>query len=198
MTSELLKECFVRTCSQQGEKKAIVFLRDGKEETELSYLDLDRDSNRAASVFSEMGIKKRDRAILFLEKSLAIVVAHLGLQKLGAISVPLNPGFKRTEMEYLLADADPQLVLAGPDQENMLRQMDIDLRLLVIDPRVPYQHQKAFGSTNKKPPQPDIFPEDPGLIIYTSGTTGKPKGAVLTQENLVHDAKNIIRICVSH
>ena len=37
-------------------------------------------------------------------------------------------------------------------------------------------------------------PEDPGLIIYTSGTTGQPKGAVLTQENLVYDAQNIITI----
>jgi malonyl-CoA/methylmalonyl-CoA synthetase len=39
-----------------------------------------------------------------------------------------------------------------------------------------------------------IQPDDPGLIIYTSGTTGKPKGAVLTQQNLVHDAGNIIDI----
>lgn len=194
MRSELFKECFVKTCLQQGEKKAIGFLRDGKEETELSYLDLDRDSNRAASVFSEMGIKKGDRAILFLEKSLAIVVAHLGLQKLGAISVPLNPGFKRTEMEYLLADADPQLVLAGPEQETMLKQIALEVPLLVIDPRMPYQDQKVFRSTQEKMPHAEILPEDAGLIIYTSGTTGKPKGAVLTQENLVHDAKNIINI----
>ncbi len=40
----------------------------------------------------------------------------------------------------------------------------------------------------------EIGPEDPGLIIYTSGTTGKPKGAVLTSRNLVHDARNIINI----
>ena len=40
----------------------------------------------------------------------------------------------------------------------------------------------------------EIGPEDPGLIIYTSGTTGKPKGAIFTQRNLVHDARNIMRI----
>jgi malonyl-CoA/methylmalonyl-CoA synthetase len=43
-------------------------------------------------------------------------------------------------------------------------------------------------------PQTDIGPEDPGLLVYTSGTTGKPKGAVLTQKNLTHDATNIIKI----
>ncbi len=40
----------------------------------------------------------------------------------------------------------------------------------------------------------EIGPETPGLIVYTSGTTGKPKGAILTQRNLVQDARNIIRI----
>jgi malonyl-CoA/methylmalonyl-CoA synthetase len=39
-----------------------------------------------------------------------------------------------------------------------------------------------------------ISPQDPSLIIYTSGTTGKPKGAVLTQRNLAHDARNISEI----
>ena len=36
--------------------------------------------------------------------------------------------------------------------------------------------------------------DDPALIIYTSGTTGSPKGTILTQMNLIHDARNIIKI----
>ncbi len=141
-----------------------------------------------------MGVEKGDRVILFIPKSLIFVIAHLALQKLGAISVPLNPGFKQSEMQYLLGDAQAKIILLDPQKEPFIRQIAPELTTLVIDSRKPYQDIDIFSTAPEDFSPVEIGPDDPGLIIYTSGTTGKPKGAVLTSRNLVHDARNIINI----
>jgi malonyl-CoA/methylmalonyl-CoA synthetase len=122
------------------------------------------------------------------------VTAHLALQKIGAISVPLNPGFKKSEMDYLLHDADPKLILSEPDKAGLIAEIDSSLTTLTVDTQKSYQDIDFFRSAPEEYARVDIEPDDSGLIIYTSGTTGKPKGAVLTQKNLVHDAKNVIHV----
>jgi malonyl-CoA/methylmalonyl-CoA synthetase len=184
----------MQSSSAQGEKTAIRFLREGKAETEISYTKLDQDSNRMANYFLELGVAKGDRVILYLQKSLAFVVAHLALQKIGAIGVPVNPGFKQSEMQYLLEDTEATLVLSGPEQEALIKETDPGVTALVIHTERPYQELDFFRSAPSSMPPIEIEPEDPGLLIYTSGTTGIPKGAILTQRNLVHDARNIIDI----
>ncbi|UCF31488.1 MAG: AMP-binding protein [bacterium] len=194
MTGETLTDCFDRSFSTWGDKTAVTFFRDGRVETQISYSDLAGDSIRFASGFRDMGVGKGDRVILYLEKSLSFVVSYLALQRVGAIAVPLNPGFKETEMEYLMADADASLILCGPDQEKTIRHIDPGMRILTVDPDRPYQDQDPFPVGPVGDPRVDLEADDPGLIIYTSGTTGDPKGAVLTQGNLVHDARNVIDI----
>ena len=194
MDSESLGDCLTASFLKQEKKKALTFLRDGKIETEISYLQLHRDSNRMARTFQESGVVKTDRVVLCLQKSLIFVIAHLALQKIGARAVPLNPGFKKSELDYLLHDADPKLILTEPDKEGLITEIDSSLTTLIVDTQKPYQDIDLFRSAPEEYARVEIEPDDPGLIIYTSGTTGKPKGAMLTQKNLVHDAKNIVHI----
>ncbi len=189
-----LSRCLELTCLKFPGKTAITFCRNAKVETEITFDALDRDSNRFANKFRRMGVEKGDRVILFFPKSLTFVVAHLGLQKIGAISVPLNTGFKKSEMEYFIRDSNPKLILAGREQESLIRQAAGELTSIVVDTDKPYQTDAIFLNASDAKIDDHTAPDDPALIIYTSGTTGKPKGAVLTQGNLVHDAKNIIRI----
>ena len=194
MTGETLKDCFQDSFLRAGKKTAVTFLRKGRTETEISYLGLDQDAGRLAKVFFELGVRKGDRVVFFFDKSLFFVVAHLAVQKLGAVSVPFNPGFKKSEMAYLLGDVKARLVLCGPDQERMIKEIDPELKTLVIDPQRPYQDLDLMECSSETPASIEIRADDPGLIIYTSGTTGKPKGAVLTQRNLLHDARNVAQI----
>jgi malonyl-CoA/methylmalonyl-CoA synthetase len=65
---------------------------------------------------------------------------------------------------------------------------------LIIDTQKPYRDLDILRSASEDFIPVEVRPDDPGLIIYTSGTTGKPKGAILTHKNLIHDARNIIDI----
>ena len=198
MDGKSLSDCFLRASLVYGKKIAISFLREGTVETEISYLDLDKDSNKMANTFLNMGVEKGDRIILCLEKSLIFVVACLALHKIGAVSVPLNPGSKKSEISYLVNDVRPKLILAGTQQSKLIKEISDGIDIIEINAGRAYQNLDFFRSAsdniNHNLTGTKIESKDPGLIIYTSGTTGKPKGAVLTQKNLVHDAENIIDI----
>ena len=180
--------------SRHGEKTGISYLREGRQESVLSYGELLRDARRMANYLKDTGVDKGDRVVLFLPKSLVFVVAHLGLQLVGAVAVPLNPGFKKSEAEYLIRDAEPKLILAGKEQIGLVGELDPKTQAIPVETDIPYQEARFFRSAEKDMPEPRTEAEDPGLIVYTSGTTGKPKGAILTQSNLIHDARNIIDI----
>ena len=192
LKNKTLTDCFIQSFSSHKMKTAVSFFKGEKLDSEVSFFNLDMYSNRLALTLATMDVTKGDRVILYFEKSLVFVLAYLALLKLGAIVVPLNPGFKEAEMDYFVNDADPKLILYGPEQEDTLRKIAPHLHTLKIDTTAPYSKLKIFSVGSDLIPKTEIDPEDPGLIIYTSGTTGKPKGVILTHLNLVNDAKNII------
>ena len=194
MVGVSVKDCFADSLLRFGKTRSIRFLKNSVIETEISYAKLNQDSCRLANIFIGMGVEKGDRVILYLNKSLIFVIAHLALQKIGAIAVPLNPGFKKEEMSYCVKDVDAKLVLSGTEQEGVIKEIGFDLSVLVINTNIPYQQLDFFRSASDVTPLVRIRPDDPALIMYTSGTTGSPKGAVLTQKNLIHDAKNVITL----
>ena len=136
---ESLRDFFMTSASKRGEKGAIVFFREGKAETQISYRKLEVDSNQMANTFLDLGVEKGDRVIIFLPKSLIYVVAYLAIQKIGAIAVPLDPGFKKPEMEYLIKNVNPKLVLSGTAQGGIINEVDPSLSNLVIQTQKRYQ-----------------------------------------------------------
>lgn len=194
MGKDTIKEWFEATVTEHGRKKAISFFRDGTLETQLSYTELNREIDQFARLLLIREVRKGDRVILLIDKSLTAVVATFALQKIGAIAVPLNPGFKQAELEYLFKDADAKLILLDPEKKSLIRKIDPDIQIMEISSHQPYQDLQLKSKDSVPAAEIDIGIEDPGLIIYTSGTTGNPKGAVLTNSNLVGDARNVIEV----
>jgi len=141
----------------------------------------------------KQGLKKGERAILSMPKSVEQVVFHLAIQKVGAISVLLNPGFKRDEMDYFLRDTDAKIVIVGKKEEVLIRSIDEKRLTVCVDTETPFTEEKLFPGSSSQIPRAGGSPHDPAILIYTSGTTGQPKGAILTHQNLIQDAENIIQ-----
>jgi malonyl-CoA/methylmalonyl-CoA synthetase len=191
---ETFAHLFDQTALRLNGKQAILFLRKGKLESQVTYSSLHQISNRVANGLIEMGLKKGERGILFMPKNVEQVVFHLAIQKVGAISVILNPGFKKDEMEYFLKDTDAYMVIVGKKEEVLFRSIDGKRLILSIDTESPFTEEKLFPEYSSQILPAGARSDDPAILIYTSGTTGQPKGAILTQQNLVQDAKNIVHI----
>ena len=150
MSKDTLKDCLEKTCASRGDAPAIEFLRKGRLETLLSYRQLNRDADRMARRFVSMGVEKGDRVVLFMGKSLAFLTAHFALQKIGGISTPLNPGFKQSEMEYLLGDADPKAILCEPDKKEMVAEICPAAQIVTVDIALPYPQSDLFGADRRR------------------------------------------------
>jgi malonyl-CoA/methylmalonyl-CoA synthetase len=192
--NETLSSLIDQTALRLGNKEIILFLRKGKIESRMTYSSLQQSYNRVADGLIQMGVKRGDRVILFMPKSLDLVALHLGVQKIGAISVILNPGFKKDEMDYFLRDTDARIVITGKREEALIRSIDDKRLLLSMDTETPFTEQKLFPERSSQTITAEAGLDDPALLIYTSGTTGQPKGSILTQQNFIQDAKNIIHI----
>src|SRR4030043_1098910 len=191
---ETLSYLFDQTALRLGKKEAILFLRKGKIESQTTYSSLQQISNRVANALIEIGLKKGERVILFMPKSMEQVIFHLAIQKVGAISVILNPGFKKDEMDYFLEDTGAKIIIVGKREEVLIRTIDEKRRIPSVDTETPFTKEKLFSAYSSQSIAPKAASHDPALLIYTSGTTGQAKGAILTQQKLNENAKNIIQI----
>jgi malonyl-CoA/methylmalonyl-CoA synthetase len=114
------------------------------------------------------------RVAIWAQPELETCVAMVAVLAAGVPAVPINSRLGTRELQHLVSDATPDLVLTAP--EAMLPEALRAIPRLVVD------LQAEGGSM---PPEPD--PESPALIVYTSGTTGPPKGVVLPRRALAAD-----------
>ena len=194
MSNETIPFQLAQTVQAHPDRVALTFLRRGEEETRLTFAGLLNDIQMLAAELERLGVNHGDRVVIFLPKSIVAVVAHFAVQAVGAISVPLNPGFTKNEMHYLLDDSSPKLIIAEPAKISFIKEIYPDGAIYEQSTTEKYRGFKRAAVDTVQTRSLAITPDEPALIVYTSGTTGNPKGAVLSHCNLLADARNIAAV----
>ncbi|HEY2949958.1 MAG TPA: long-chain fatty acid--CoA ligase [Micromonosporaceae bacterium] len=154
----------------------------------LSYRELDQASARVAGLLQDRGVKPGDRVGIMLPNTPEFAVVFYGVQRAGAVVVPMNPLLKAREVGYYLGDSGARLMFVGQafadEAQAGAKQAGADA--IVVDPG---GFEEMLGTARPAGEVTERGDDDTALILYTSGTTGQPKGAELTHANLTRNTE---------
>ncbi|GAB19254.1 putative fatty-acid--CoA ligase [Gordonia effusa NBRC 100432] len=159
-----------------------------------SWSELDRRATGFAAALARRGVAFGDRILIIMLNRSEYVEAVLGANLIGAIPVPVNFRMSPAEVGFLVADSGARWILT----ETMLAPLAdgvkaatgaVDEIIEVTAPGAPagdghLDYEALVAEDSSDLPVVDIPEETTALIMYTSGTTGKPKGAMLSHQNL--------------
>jgi amino acid adenylation domain-containing protein len=144
----------------------------------LNYKELGDRVEEIALQLQGLGIRPNDVVGLCVERSLDLVVGLLGILKSGAAFVPLDPGFPRERLAYMVKDASPVAILTQKRTDDVIPSF-AGTRICLDDlPRA--RKETGGGSTRER------RPTNLAYVIYTSGSTGSPKGVEVSHRSLMN------------
>jgi long-chain acyl-CoA synthetase len=193
-----LPEIFNRTVQRDPRHEAFVY-----EDERISYGELARRVDSLAFQWKEeYGVRPGDRVMMLLRNTPEFVASFFAASQMGAVSVPTNTRLKPPEIEYILKDSDPTVLIVEPELwERVLQVKDRapNLKAVFITGKDPVPGADLFSDLISQPAprriQPPATEEDVNTILYTSGTTGNPKGAMLCHRNFIANSLNTQSLC---
>ncbi|HZR48702.1 MAG TPA: amino acid adenylation domain-containing protein, partial [Streptosporangiaceae bacterium] len=152
----------------------------------FSYAELDARASRLAHLLTEHGAGPERLIALALPRTADMVTAILAVLKTGAAYLPVDPALPPGRIQYLLADAQPALVITTTATDPPASATP---RLLLDDPdtTAALAHHPATDPVGAR-----LDPAWPAYVIYTSGSTGQPKGVIVPHAGLanIHTAQH--------
>ena len=149
------------------------------EKVQLTYRELDRKSNQLANYLRNNGIRPGTMVGVFVERSLDMIVALLGIMKAGGTYVPMDPTYPAERISFVLNDASVPVLLT---QEALFKTVNVgSARHVFLD-----SEWAKIAQQSADVPPPAATAEDLAYVIYTSGSTGKPKGVEISHRSVVN------------
>ncbi len=163
----------------------------------VTYGEAEHASARIANTLLQSGAVAGDRVTVQVEKSVESLFLYLACLRAGLVYHPLNTAYTAAELAYFLGNAEPAIVVCATDAtatiESLLPDEGIKAVLtLDADGGGSLMTQAANAS-----PEADVARvagADMAALLYSSGTTGRPKGIMLSHDNLRTNTQTLVAL----
>ncbi len=179
--NKTIHQLFEEQVKKTPDNIAVIF-----EEKQLTYRELNEQSNQLAYFLRKKGVKTETLVAICVDRSLVMIVGILGILKAGSAYVPIDPNYPKTRIQYLLEDTKAPLLLTQQKLLNVLPNHQCTIVKLDIDwKQIAYENTTNLNCAVK--------PFNLAYAIYTSGSTGKPKGVLIEHTSVINMALEQIK-----
>lgn len=202
-TAQNVAQMFNQTATKFGAKTVLRY-RENKEFHDISYSELAKRVETAASALAALGVVKGDRVAILSENRPQWAILDLAGLSLGAIIVPIYPTLPSPQVAYILRNSGAK-VLGVENAKQLAKVSEAQSEIPELAHTVLFEGSDASGVASaltwsaflqKGEAAPlgaqdlqerinAVAPDDVASLVYTSGTTGDPKGAMLTHGNFL-------------
>lgn len=163
-----------------------------------TYQQAHNQVNSIAGWLTANGVKQYDRVAIAMRNYPEWMLAYWAITSIGAVAVGMNAWWVPREMEFVLKDSAPDILICDSERLQRFTEMQNQFgHLKVVVVRADQECQNTVDwsdliTSSQSMPSPLIDPDDDACIMYTSGTTGKPKGARLTHRGCVNNVFGVM------
>lgn len=139
----------------------------------ITYEELNKAGDTLAVLLSEKGAEPDSFVGVMIPRSISFIKAVMGILKAGAAYLPIDPGFPKERVDYMLKDSNISILITD---DKTLPPDDFKGCIINISHTADLQSEHRIKR--------EVKPEHAAYMIYTSGSTGKPKGIVIEHKSV--------------
>jgi amino acid adenylation domain-containing protein len=173
-----IQELFEEQVRNAPERVALIC-----DQQQVTYGELNSQANQLGHYLRTRGVGPDTRVGVCVQRSPEMIVALLGILKAGGAYVPVDPEYPETRLQFMLEDAQMQVLIT---QRALLEKLPVKgVEIICLDELI-----AKIAGERKSDLEITGGPDNLAYVMYTSGSTGRPKGVAVTHRNVVRLVKN--------